>query len=41
MVIHFDVNKGQSVTINKGIDLAKDEFLSFMDSDNYVDNKIS
>jgi len=38
-VIHFDVNKGQSVARNKGIELAKGEFLSFMDGDDDVDKK--
>jgi len=38
-VIHFDENKGQSVARNKGIDLAKGEFLSFMDGDDDVDSR--
>jgi len=38
-VIHFDVNKGQSVVRNKGIELAKGEFLSFMDGDDDVDTR--
>jgi len=38
-VIHFDVNHGQSVARNKGIELSKGEFLSFMDSDDYVDER--
>jgi len=38
-VIHFDVNKGQSVARNKGIELAKGEFLSFMDGDDDVDTR--
>jgi len=38
-VIHFDENKGQSVARNKGIDLAKGEFLSFIDGDDDVDSR--
>jgi len=38
-VIHLAENKGPSTSRNKGIDLATGEFIGFMDSDDYADNK--
>jgi len=38
-VIHFDENKGVAAARNKGMEIAKGEFIGFMDSDDYADKR--
>lgn len=38
-IIHFDENKGPSISRNTGINLANGEFIGFMDSDDYIDKE--
>ena len=38
-VIHFEQNKGASAARNAGIENAKGEFIGFVDSDDYIDDR--
>ena len=38
-VIHFEQNKGASAARNAGIENAKGEFIGFVDSDDYIDER--
>ncbi|KAG4097281.1 nucleotide-diphospho-sugar transferase [Neocallimastix lanati (nom. inval.)] len=38
-VIHFEQNKGASAARNEGIENAKGEFIGFVDSDDYIDER--
>jgi len=38
-VIHMEENKGPAICRNTGINIAKGEFVGFIDSDDYIDNR--
>ncbi|KAG4084006.1 nucleotide-diphospho-sugar transferase [Neocallimastix lanati (nom. inval.)] len=38
-IIHFEENKGPSISRNTGINISNGEFIGFLDSDDYVDEK--
>jgi len=38
-IVHLDENKGPSITRNTGINIANGEFIGFLDSDDYIDER--